>query len=523
MAGARARSSRRLRFALRAGAANSLPRTRRSAPRITRRLASALVAAARGVPAAAWGCAAVAILNAAAWALITPPFQVPDEPSHFAYVKQLVETHSLPSSSRKAFASEEQIVLEQMHQVPYMPPTGSIATREQQQTLEAALASAGEEPREGSPAAGVATSQPPLYYALEGIPYLIAYHANLLARLTLMRLFSALFAGLTALFAFLFAREALPSARPGWYAAGLGAAFAPLVGFMSGSVNPDAMLYAVSAALFWALARAFHRGLTTRGAILIGALTAIGLVTKLNFIGLLPGALIGLALLALRAPRRPRRERLRLLAIGVGIAALPVLVAVIVDLSAGRPLLGGLISTAAGHANGSALKAAEYTWKLFLPRLPWMKPYVAGLFTTRQIWFDGFVGQYGWLETSFPEWVYEVALVFGVAILLAALRALVGARKALRRRWEELLTYLLMALGLVALIGAASYYAIGQGETYTQARYLLPLLALFCAGLALATRALGRRWQPVIATALVLLIFADDLFSQLLVVARFYG
>ena len=46
---------------------------------------------------------------------------------------------------------------------------------------------------------------------------------------------------------------------------------------MSGAVNPDSMLYAVTAALFYLLARAFRRGLTRTQAIALGALTAVGL------------------------------------------------------------------------------------------------------------------------------------------------------------------------------------------------------------------------------------------------------
>ena len=50
-----------------------------------------------------------------------------------------------------------------------------------------------------------------------------------------MRLLSALMAGVTALFTFLFVREALPGAPWAWTVGGLGAALAPLLGFISGS------------------------------------------------------------------------------------------------------------------------------------------------------------------------------------------------------------------------------------------------------------------------------------------------
>ena len=110
-----------------------------------------------------------------------------------------------------------------------------------------------------------------------------------------MRLLSALMAGFTALFTFLFLREALPGVRSAWTVGALAVALSPLFGFMSGAVNPDAMLFAVSAALFFCLARAFRRGLSTRLAIGSGLVIATGFLTKLNFVGLAPGAFVGFA------------------------------------------------------------------------------------------------------------------------------------------------------------------------------------------------------------------------------------
>jgi 4-amino-4-deoxy-L-arabinose transferase-like glycosyltransferase len=121
----------------------------------------------------------------------------------------------------------------------------------------------------------VAASEPPVYYALQTIPYALASSGSLLDRLALMRLLSALIAGVTALFCYLFVREAVPGVRWAWTVGGLSVALMPLLGFMSGAVNPDAMLYAVCAALFYALARAFRRGLTLRLAVAIGLLGAL--------------------------------------------------------------------------------------------------------------------------------------------------------------------------------------------------------------------------------------------------------
>ena len=237
---------------------------------------------------AAWLCALVACINAVCWSIITPPFQVPDEPEHVAYVKQLAETGELPSKTG-SFSFEEQVALEDLHlqRVAEEPEYQTISSHAQEEKLQHDLASAEKSPEKGG-YAGVAASQPPLYYALEAIPFSLGAGGTLLERIALMRLLSALMGGLTALFTFLFVREALPRAPWAWAVGGLGIALVPLLGLMSGAVNPDSMLYAVTAALFYRLAHAFRHGLTRARAIVLGSLIAIGLLTKLNFVGIVP-------------------------------------------------------------------------------------------------------------------------------------------------------------------------------------------------------------------------------------------
>jgi hypothetical protein len=50
----------------------------------------------RRVPRAARVCALLALLNGLAWTLIVPPFEVPDENAHYAYVQQVAERGALP-------------------------------------------------------------------------------------------------------------------------------------------------------------------------------------------------------------------------------------------------------------------------------------------------------------------------------------------------------------------------------------------------------------------------------------------
>ncbi len=488
-------------------------------------LASAFGTSLRRVPRAARVCALVAILNAACWSLITPPFQVPDEPDHVAYVQTLVETGHLPVKGAPAeFSTEDIYALNDLRQglVRFKPQEPSISSRAQQQQLERSLT---QPLPHGEPLnAGLAAGEPPLYYALETIPYRLASGGSLLDRIQLMRLLSALMAGITAFFAFLFVRETLPSAPRAWIVGGLAVALLPALGFISGGVNPESMLIAVSAALLYAFARAFRRGFTLNHALAIGLIAAVGLLTKVNFVSLVPGLFVGLLALTIRAARVDRRAALGALATAVAIACAPALTYVLANAASGSPTLG-VLSSAIHSQRGSLLHELSYIWEFYLPRLPGMHSYFPGILTTRTLWFDGFVGLYGWVDTAFPGWVYTAALVPASILALLCARALVAARAQLRGRLGELVTYGAMVVGLMVLVGADSYTSEIYGELgpYFEPRYFLPLIPLLGVTLALAARGAGRRWLPAAGVLIVVLFLAQDGFSQMQAIARYYG
>ena len=109
-----------------------------------------------------------------------------------------------------------------------------------------------------------AAPEPPLYYALEAIPYRARERRDA-ARPARADAAAVGAAGGRDGAVRVPVRARVPAGRPwAWTVGALGAALTPLLGFVSGGVNPDALLFAICAALFYALARAFRRGLTPR-------------------------------------------------------------------------------------------------------------------------------------------------------------------------------------------------------------------------------------------------------------------
>ncbi|MGC2375244.1 MAG: DUF2142 domain-containing protein, partial [Solirubrobacteraceae bacterium] len=259
----------------------------------------------RGVPKAAWVCALVALANGLAWSLIVPPFQVPDENAHYAYVAQVAERGTLPRQipieghlSPREDATLSTIGFFWMTGKPEDPAPFSDLQGQLLDRIEAQRLSA-----RGTGDALTATNNPPLYYALQAIPYKLAPGGTVLSRLALMRVLSASMGALTVLLVFMFLRELLPARAWAWSTGALLAALQPMFGFMSGGVNNDNLLYLAATGVLWSLARAFRRGLDERGGLLIGAFLGLGLVAKLTLLGFVPAVALALLLLVRRAWR----------------------------------------------------------------------------------------------------------------------------------------------------------------------------------------------------------------------------
>jgi hypothetical protein len=162
-------------------------------------------------------------------------------------------------------------------------------------------------------------------------------------------------------------------------------------------------------------------------------------------------------------------------------------------------------------------------WQFYLPRLPSMHA-VFDFYPLREIWFNGFIGRFGWLDTGFSHWVYNLALVLAVVVLGLAGRELYRVRSVIRDRLPELLTYLTLMAGLLLLIGGVSYIArIGGATGYEQPRYLFPLMALYGGLIAIAARGAGRRYGPAAGVVLVCVAVAHSAAAMLLTLTRFYG
>jgi 4-amino-4-deoxy-L-arabinose transferase-like glycosyltransferase len=491
----------------------------------------------RRLPRAAWICFAVALCNGIAWGLITPLFQTPDEAGHVAYLQHVAETGKPPTGRGgiSHFSPQQRQLLNairwkdvQRRKDDRLPGTASY-----HRNIERA-ADSGASPRSQG-GYTTDTNNPPLYYYAGAVVYHLSAWTSLPDRVHMLRLLSALLAAITVLFVFLFLRELIPSTPWAWAVGALAVAFQPMFGFTSSGVTSDTVLYTASAGTFYLFARAFRRGLTPRLGAAIGAVAAVGLLSKLNMVGLAPGILFGLVVLAFRSEGVRRRQAIRgaltaLAVIGVPVVTYMALNSTVFDRNlwfgnAGVPPLKIKVPGVHYPESGTVPQLFSYMWQFYLPKLPFVmhKDYFE-TYQLRGVWFNGFIGQFGWLDFGFPQWVYNWALGVALGLLALAGRELVRLRAVLRTRLWELATYVVLTFGLLLLIAGTAFVARLDGAAgYEQPRYLFPLLALYGALIALAARGAGRRYGPAVGVFLVCLAIAHTVGAMLLTLTRYYG
>ena len=223
---------------------------------------------------------AVSLLLAVTWAAMLPAFQAPDEQSHFNYVQSLGARHALPGDPDREFLSTqtrkgiEAVNSDQVAgQLPVKP--------EWSDRLEGRWAAAQSGyPGDDGGGRGPAYDYPPTAYAWESLGYMAASGGSVFDELLGARLMSALWVPVSVLGAWLLAGEVFGRRRVLQTAAAAVPALAPMFAFISASVSPDGMLYAVWSLALWLGAWVVRRGVPLREGALFFALVGLACTVK---------------------------------------------------------------------------------------------------------------------------------------------------------------------------------------------------------------------------------------------------
>lgn len=455
------------------------------------------------------GAVAIAIV---AWALLVPPFMVPDEPQHFTYTQSLVVNGERPpvgTLHRLEFSTEvrtaravarTRAVLGDTQYKPSWEPVAEEAWDEHHGGL----------PDDDILSVGPQAGHPPLYYAYEAVPYAAASGGDLFDRLFLMRLWSGLLMLVTTTGAWLLIGELTRNDRLLQLVGAACVGLQPMASFVSAGVNPDALLFASYSIAFWLAVRLLRRG-PSRGAVAgLAAATATALLAKPAGLALVPALGFVLLVLARRHGRRPGLAVAGVLAVGAALVVVGVLTEREVDDRAPIDL------------DPATLRGfTTYLWDFYLPRLPFQNEYAAlGVDNPAwTVWVKQAWASFGLLEVQFPGGAYVVLAAVAIASFAA------GGVALARRRFElDRAVLAMFGLALITLlIGLhwVDFQGVADARNRTiQGRYLLPLMPIAGVAVAAGLSNLGRRRE--LAAALLLAGLASLQLVSLAVVAGRY-
>ena len=188
-----------------------------------------------------------------------PAFQAPDEQSHFTYVQTLGERFALPGDAGRPFFSTQLSAGHRGRQL--RPGRGAEAGQagvERPGSRTLGRATQATAPRDDGGGPGPASNYPPTAYAWQALGYLAASGGTVFDELLGARLMSALWVPITVLATWLLAGEIFGRRRVLQTAAAAVPALVPMVAFISASVSPDGMMYAIWTLALW-LGRALRQ------------------------------------------------------------------------------------------------------------------------------------------------------------------------------------------------------------------------------------------------------------------------
>lgn len=431
-------------------------------------------AARRGAREALWLVAILALylLLGSLYALLTPPWQFPDEPAHFNCVRYIATEGRLPELRPGDYPAQylEEIKAQRFH------PTLSIVPIRYE------------------------SHQPPLYYLWASLPYRLAEPWGQASTLRVLRLFSVLLGAVGVGAAYAVVRALNPHDPTLALGAAAFAATLPMHVAMTAAVNNDVLSELLLALAALTLLGAGASAWSGRRTVLLGILVGLALLTKLQSYVALGLALLALAYDAWRAQRSGAKGVWRT---ALGRAALLLGVALLIVL----PWLWRNVnlygwSDPLGMARHDQVVVGQLTTSQLASEIGWLALLRRGAQTT----FQSFWGQFGWMGVPLDARIYAALGLLTVLAAFGLLAWILDGQDGPRAWSPEGRRGLLLLFAWAALTTAAFLW-YNTKYVQHQGRYLFPAIVpwgvAFTLGLRQALRL--RLWKPLALLATLLL------------------
>jgi len=448
------------------------------------------------------------VLHGLLYTALIPPWQGPDEPKHFEYLRLLYEKRHLVSLADTDPLLQEAIVNSMSDhdfwRLGFWDPSAQPS-------------------RQGpfyeiwwdSP---TLLHRPPLYY-LALLPAEAAVAGQPIeVQLYVARLVSLLMGVLTVLLAYRTAQAIFPGRPRLATAVGGFVALQPVFAFISGTMNSDNLVNLLCAFLFYLLAVTFWQGLSWGRILGIALAVGLALVTKRTTFFVVP--LIALAWPAYALSREGRERRRWLLVSAVGIVAALIAGVVVWQVPAWQQQMaqGFVVLLDRYLFNGPGQTGAILARFQSPEIVPLLWSYLVFL-------FESFWARFGWMTVRLDD-AWYVALLVVTALSVLGLAVAAVRRRMVVAGWQKGI-FLVYALGITLAVGSSLAFQTIYTAYWSppQGRYFFSVLTPIALFYVLGLRALvpGRLRPLAVPVSLVALALFDVLCLLGYVVPYFYG
>lgn len=405
------------------------------------------------------------LILGALYATATPPWQAPDEPAHYNYVKYIAEHGQLPELQSGDYPQE---YLEEIKAARFPPDLSVDPIRYE-------------------------FHQPPLYYLVSSLIYRVNLALFDFPMLLVLRGFTLLLGAAALLTGYNVVRAVYPKEPLLALGAVAFAATLPMHLTMTATVNNDVLTGLLLAYIAWKVFAMQPEDWTPRRSFGLGALLGLAFLTKLQSYAALGIVLFALAWDTWQARRKPSYLTWQRAVGRAGILLGTALVVASPWLLNNIALYGPMDPL--GMARHDAVVTGQLTTGQYIADHGALALAKAFLQTT----FQSFWGQFGWMGVVLPQRIY---LALAVLTGLVALGVFVYAVRVLRG--DEPLRPVTRR-GLALLLVWASLSVMGYLWWNTkylqhQARYLFPALIPWGVAFTLGFReTLRRAFWPALA------------------------
>lgn len=443
---------------------------------------------------------AIAFIRGAIYAVITPPWQAPDEPFHYEYIQELAKKYNLAPT--KTDLSTQSEIIASMARWDFW--------RFQNQTTPQPL------PWGFDAIPFFSTirylERPPVYYYLNLPLYWFVSGQSLDIRVYSLRFNNVIISILLVLMVYLIANEIFPDNIFITFGAPLMVALLPMFTFLTGSINSDNLANLFFSIFLYLSIKILKEGLSLWRILEICLIFLLSLTTKRTTIAEIPLLLILPVFYLFRAPFSNRQvlfRRLGLLGLELGI-----LILVGLQIWKSTPTKAYLRRILGVHITISEI-GLKLTSFIFFPAKYDL------VFESLRKAFESFWANFGWMNIPVNPTYYKVLFFVVVTsfIGLVVFLSRVLRKKEFVDRWQkQSLLFLFISISLVGLI------ALARSTVYEfiplQGRYIFPAIApmglFFVLGIQSLVPQRHQKFAFILLAVSLFLFDAASLFGYLI-------